>query len=361
MAGIDDKKYHIKCKFIHSATLEMVKSIHVIADPSHHVYCRDWAKTVEHRLSDRLREEIYFFAEQYGQWNFVMDLVAEVAYHRSDPNDLSAVLERIQKMNRLTFAVFFLGSSPNKADVEKIRKLVANPELAESSKDIPMDRKISREASVYFFQHLDDIRERLCNAMWRYWKEVFEYEWEAIDRYLMTVIKRGRALIERYGPINYICSLHDDMVVEDGVLRFNKEIALSIPLKDVREVVITPSVFAYPHLYGNVFQGKVYIALNMNYNGVKINESVPVDTLELLRILSDETRFRIIKALWTADATTSELAELLTISKTTVSLHLKQMKDAGLLEMKKTNQYAYYRLVKEPFYTIQKKLMDSLE
>lgn len=33
MAGIDDKKYHIKCKFIHSATLEMVKSIHVIADP----------------------------------------------------------------------------------------------------------------------------------------------------------------------------------------------------------------------------------------------------------------------------------------------------------------------------------------
>lgn len=291
-----------------------------------------------------------------------MDLVAEVAYHRDDANDLSSVLEKIRRMNRLTFAVFFLGSSSKNEDVEKIKRLVEHPEQAESSKDIPIDREISREASVYFFQHLDEIRERLCSAMWRYWKEVFEYEWEAIDRYLMTVIKRGRALIERYGPINYICSLHEDMAVEKDVLRFNNKAAsLSIRLSEVREVVITPSVFAYPHLYGNIFQGKVYIALNMNYNGVRINESVPADTLELLRILSDETRFRIIKALWQADATTSELAELLTISKTTVSLHLKQMKDAGLVEMEKTNQYAYYKLVKEPFYTIQKKLMDSLE
>ena len=83
--------------------------------------------------------------------------------------------------------------------------------------------------------------------------------------------------------------------------------------------------------------------------------------LELLHILSDETRFRIIKVLWKAAATTTELAELLTLSKTTVSLHLKLMKDADIVEIEKVNKFAYYKLKKDSFYTIQKTLLDSLD
>lgn len=361
MSDMDNKRGYIKYKFIHSATLEMVKSIHVVADPEHHVFCREWAKRIDQRLSSGVKEEIQFFAEKYGQWHYVMDLVAELAYYRSGANDLEVILEKIRKMNKLTFAVFFLGGSPHKSDVKSIRELMENPELAKDTAVFSANEKITKEDAVFFLQHIDEIRERLCSTMWQYWKEAFEYEWEAVDRYLMTVIKKGRALIERYGAVTYICSLHEDMVVDGDVLRFNKDIPFSIRLGEVREIIITPSVFSYPHLYGNIFQGKVYIALNMNYKGVKLNEAIPKDTLELLRIISDETRFRIVKALWENRATNSELVELLTMSKATVSLHLKLMKAAGLVEVEKTSKCTYYKLIKEPFYTIQQKLMDSLK
>ena len=99
----------------------------------------------------------------------------------------------------------------------------------------------------------------------------------------------------------------------------------------------------------------------MNYNAVKINDAVPAETLKLMHVLSDDTRYRIIKALWNSEATPSELAELLTLSLSTISLQLKVLKEAGIVEMRKVNKNVYYRLIKEPMYTIQKKFIDSLD
>lgn len=361
MSAIDDRKYHIKYRFVHSATLEMVKSIHVASDPEHHIFCADWAKSISGRLSKKLETELRFFADRYRQWDFVMDLVAELAYYRSDANDLEPILEKIERMGPITFSVFFLGMSAYGADPALIKSFIAEPDTASGSKLTGGAPKLRDEDIQYFFSHIEEIRGRLCAVMRQYWTEIFQYEWESIDRYLKTVIKRGMSLMERQGPLNYICSFHDKIYVENGRLIFDNEAKLSIRLEDIKEIVITPSVFAHPHLYGNIFRGKVNIALSMNYNAVKINDAVPAETLELMHILSDETRFRIIKALWKAAATTTELAELLTLSKTTVSLHLKLMKDADIVEIEKVNKFAYYKLKKDSFYTIQKTLLDSLD
>lgn len=361
MSTIDKRKYHIKYRFVHSATLEMVKSIHVASDPEHHIFCDDWVKSISGRLSKKLESELRFFADRYRQWNFVMDLVAELAYYRSDANDLEPILEKIEKMGPVTFSVFFLGMSACGAEPELIKSFIAQPDTAASSKLKGGAATLRDEDIQYFFFHIEEMRQRLCAAMRQYWMEIFQYEWESIDRYLQTVIKRGMSLMERHGPLNYICSFHEMIYVEKGRLIFDNEAGLSIRLEDIKEIVITPSVFAHPHLYGNIFKGKVNIALSMNYNAVRINDAVPSETLELMHILSDETRFRIIKALWRNAATTTEMAELLTLSKTTVSLHLKLMKDAGIVEIEKVNKFAYYKLRKDSFYTIQKTLLDSLD
>ena len=357
----DDRQYHIKYKFVHSASLEMVKSIHVASDPEHHVFCNDWVKLIDGRMSKKLESELKFFSDRYRQWDFIMDLVAEMAYYQNDANDLEKILQKIENMNDIVFSVFFLGMSSCSPDPAQIKSFLSDPDTATGSLLTGGAKRLRDEDIRYFFANVREIRMRLCTVMRKYWAEIFQYEWESIDSYLKTVIKRGMSQIERQGPVNYICSLHERLYTKNGTLVFDNESNLSIKISEIKEIVITPSVFAHPHLYGNIFKGKVNVALNMNYNAVKINKAVPVQALELMHILSDETRFRIIKVLWKTAATTSELSELLTLSNATVSLHLKLMKSADLVEIERENKFSYYKLKKDRFYTIQKTLLDSLD
>jgi ArsR family transcriptional regulator len=74
------------------------------------------------------------------------------------------------------------------------------------------------------------------------------------------------------------------------------------------------------------------------------------DAIELERLfkaLADRHRLRILNLLLNADGEpvcVCEFQPSLEISQPTVSHHLKQLVDAGLLEREKRGTYAYYRL-----------------
>ena len=347
----------IEYKIIRSATLEMVKSIHVIVDPWHHAHCHEWTNKTICRLPPNLKDNIMFIGK-YAEWAYVMDLVASITSRLEEADDIQIVLHNIRKMKPEIFAAFFLGLSTYQPKLAELRKYIADP--AQINYEL-FEECIKQEEILYFFNNLEDIRRLLIETMEQYWEQIFRYEWDSIDACLLKFSKRGTRLIERYDPLSYICSLHKDIFMQDGQLIFRKEPSFSIPISNIGKIVITPSVFSYPHLYGNIIGDKVYIALNMNYNAVRINEMIPVKTLQLLHILEDETRYKMIKILWKTDATTGELADILTLSASTVSLHLKLMKDADIVEIIKVGKHTYYKLNKEPFFCIQKDILDSFE
>ena len=76
----------------------------------------------------------------------------------------------------------------------------------------------------------------------------------------------------------------------------------------------------------------------------------PEEAAELERLfkaLADRHRLQILNCLLQADGESvcvCELQPLLGIKQPTVSHHLKQLVDAGLLEREKRGTYAYYRL-----------------
>lgn len=353
---------HIKHTFIHSAALEMVKSIHLIAKKNtEHPAYEKWEHIIEESISSKLKKEIDFFSEHFAKWSFIMDLVAELAYKEKEFDDLEIILAKMNKISDYGFAVFFLGVSTYESDYSKVKQYMTNPELTIENNFEGMSGELAVEDIRYCLQNIKEIRERLTWTMRRYWQEIFEIEWNSIREYLKSVVKRGNSLIERNGVINYICTFHDKIYIQGERLYFDKEPGFSIELSKIREVVITPSVFTYPLLYGNIFGNKVYIALNLNYNAVKINENIPAAVLELMHILSDETRYKIIYALWQKDMTPTELTELLTFSMSTISLHLKMMREAGIVETKKENNHIYYSLIRHPFFHIQRELLDSFE
>ncbi|GEN57586.1 transcriptional regulator [Halolactibacillus alkaliphilus] len=65
---------------------------------------------------------------------------------------------------------------------------------------------------------------------------------------------------------------------------------------------------------------------------------------EAFKALADPTRRKILDLLKENDLTAGEIAAEFSISKPSISQHLKILKTAGLIEDEKDGQYIYYHL-----------------
>jgi DNA-binding transcriptional ArsR family regulator len=65
---------------------------------------------------------------------------------------------------------------------------------------------------------------------------------------------------------------------------------------------------------------------------------------ERLKALSDPHRLRIVAALRYGELTVTDLAELLETELVTISHHLKILKHANLVEVRREGRFMYYRL-----------------
>jgi ArsR family transcriptional regulator len=68
------------------------------------------------------------------------------------------------------------------------------------------------------------------------------------------------------------------------------------------------------------------------------------NTAELFKILSDETRLRLIAALMKDEFCVCELVDALKVSQYNISRHLGVLRKAGLVEDRKEGIWVYYRL-----------------
>lgn len=66
--------------------------------------------------------------------------------------------------------------------------------------------------------------------------------------------------------------------------------------------------------------------------------------LKTIKLLSDPTRLRILLLLEREELSVAELQEILSTGQSSISTHLSQMKQAGLVEDRRTGKYVIYRL-----------------
>jgi len=66
--------------------------------------------------------------------------------------------------------------------------------------------------------------------------------------------------------------------------------------------------------------------------------------IEIIKILSDTNRLRILNLLYERELCVCELEYLLGISQSNLSKHLRLMSNAGFLDGRRENKFAYYRI-----------------
>ena len=69
-------------------------------------------------------------------------------------------------------------------------------------------------------------------------------------------------------------------------------------------------------------------------------------TINLLRLLADPTRLRLLLLLYEAELTVAELQEILGMGQSRISSHLAQLKRAGVVEDRRSGKHAYYGAAK---------------
>ncbi|MFY9938356.1 MAG: metalloregulator ArsR/SmtB family transcription factor [Silvibacterium sp.] len=69
--------------------------------------------------------------------------------------------------------------------------------------------------------------------------------------------------------------------------------------------------------------------------------------MKILRVVADSTRLRILLLLEREELSVAELQEILAMGQSTISTHLAQLKQAGLVEDRRTGKNSLYRLMRE--------------
>ncbi|MBC3898740.1 metalloregulator ArsR/SmtB family transcription factor [Acetobacterium malicum] len=69
--------------------------------------------------------------------------------------------------------------------------------------------------------------------------------------------------------------------------------------------------------------------------------------IDILKIISDSNRLRILNLLFQKELCVGEIEYLLELTQSNLSKHLKIMYDAGMLEKTRQKKFAYYHLKKE--------------
>lgn len=352
----------IKVFFFYSPVQELMTSLHVMSNPAHHPTTRDWAKHKYQSLSEDLRREIDFFGEQYADWFFIIDVMLTIA-ERAYPEKLTVeeAVDRMMEMDNYEFANIFLGLSAFEYSPNLLKKWIENPESITDEELGVQTHFLSKENAAYFLKDISGMKRRLKWTILQYWQECFQKEWPDIEDYFESVIRKEELTLQSGKYIDYIEKLHPDLSIEDNEIIFHKDPDYSIPIKKIKKLIIVLSVFTTPHLSGNFVGDTLDIAKNLNFHSVKIREDVPSEMFNILYAVNDTTRIKMMKILWNSDATTKELSEVLELSPSTISLHLKILKDADLVESNKIKKYVYYRLKKEAFTTLQDDLIGYFE
>ena len=90
-----------------------------------------------------------------------------------------------------------------------------------------------------------------------------------------------------------------------------------------------------------------------------LDEDEAVELAELLKVLADPARLRLLSMVATAEAGEAcacDLVEPLGRSQPTVSHHLSLLVDAGLLQREKRGRWAWYRVAPERLAAVRRAL-----
>lgn len=327
MAPIDlaEEPLRGKIELVIDTVSEMFYSLHVLADPGHHLSNQAWAARAMETMSPSLREAVQYFGQNFNQWLDISDVVQRIG---KSGIQAQAFLERLRTLP----AVELVEIALNGLGYEE----TGYPREEPGEPKVIAARAQARAQPEAFAARLEQTLEE-------YWREIFAVEWER----RLPLLEQRRALeaarLDNMEPLTWLTSLTPRITYdsEQEVLVFHKAHELRFAPARLKKILCRPSTFTPPHLMVGYAYNQVSICLNVPLT-LAAPEVVPARLLLALKALSDETRLRIFKLIVRQPGYTQELARSLKLAEPTVSRHLKVLQSANLVHSYKDGPVVRY-------------------
>jgi DNA-binding transcriptional ArsR family regulator len=329
---LEEEPVRKRLQLVVAPVAELFNSLHVLADPSHHLSNQEWAQVALANMTFDLREEVAYFGRDFDEWLEIADIM-----HLVSPIDISisAFLKRVAELPTqqvVDIALYGLGHG----------ELPEYPQVEPTDPGILAARTAAAENSTRFVS-------RLLNVLQRYWIEVFAAEWERRRPLVEQRRTLEAARLDNMAPAQWLTTLHNRISYEQQseTLVFHKSQDLRFQLHDLERILCIPSSFTAPHLMVGYARKELTIFINVPLT-IVTPERVPPGLLLVAQALSDETRLRIFRSVLRRPHYTQELAIAMKLSEPTVSRHLKILKAAKLVHSHKEGPVVLYSGSLEP-------------
>ncbi len=336
-------------RFQASPIYEMIVSLQVLLMPGRH---EDWAASVRGELSPDFLDELSIV---YGPFkNGAVFFELPIDY--DDHEDVLGFIAHVRRMDPIRFLFYLFGRILTPEEIE-----ATGPEFSAiidaimdtsygahcGCNDPAFDDMILRDVPA-FQNRLADLWETYWHAFFKAHEADFRPRWEA-------AIEEKRTLLNRIGGQELY--LH--------IVNRDKPLPTLPPGHPVTDVVFIPLYLLPGPVYMIYGYGNVTVLFDSERTEARIAEMQErkEQLLAVFKALGDSSRLDILRTVSQYEGVINgkKIAEHLNLSAPTVSRHLTQLRDAGLIvEESQDNRTITYRLQRDVIQELPNRLLDYL-
>ncbi|WP_409296749.1 DUF5937 family protein [Peribacillus sp. SCS-26] len=308
-----------------SPFVEMLASLHVLCNPVHHPYRKQWAAEMEKELPGRLLQEIRLLGAEFYEWFYVVNIVNE--YQRPEESVEEGV-EFVCSMPQDAFVYYLLGEQYPLEDVRKWR------EDSRFSPLSPLQKELAANTGKW--------QRRLQDLFYEYNSKVFARELFRIEPWVAKAASAFQQKLDS-SPFEALNELHPDVSVDVEAVKVQKGETYTFPLQNCELITLQPSTFITPHVMLGVYLNRLCLGLHVGVPDGGSSEEPPADLILLLKALGEGNRFKILRDVLYHPYSTKQLAAKHNLTEATISSHMKLLAQAGLVTAERRGYYVFYR------------------
>jgi DNA-binding transcriptional ArsR family regulator len=306
---------------------ELYLSLHVLSEPGHHVAHRGFVQRTRRRLPPRFRAELAALRCLFGPPLPGAFTFPDVPVQGDAPSAIRALAD---DESQLAWSL------------EEIASATCVPKR-------PAQAEARRQVIAELERDPKAVAQRFAQLLTDYWSYAFEDEWRSLEPQLRLARADAELELASSGLSGFLPRSSPRLRFGEQDLlicpNFPHEQAADFPEDGSLPLVL--SLFTAPHVF-TLWGPPEEFGLVLPPPGM--NGRVISPTLNLVQGLSaiaDPTRLTMLRLVAARSRSTRELAQLLSISDSAVSKHLRQLTLAGLVEGRRQGYYVLYRLVPE--------------
>jgi DNA-binding transcriptional ArsR family regulator len=327
-----------------SALVELMSTLHVMAEPEHHPEAAEWIDAASTRMKPATQQELALFAPLWARYRcrlfFPLDLPLA--------SGLDGELARVRDLDLERFVELMAQGVIGmlRADVPGAKELMAGGGPAASYVQQCGRRSYARgELARLLVSDPPGCRDRLLNVLRHVSEEFFAETWSALRPGLEQDAAILRRQLDRRELAAVLAGLHPtaSRMGTSSKIRFDK-LQRDEAVVGPRPLVLIPSNRVWPHLTVKTEHPSLIV---VHY---AVRSSAPFGELSLrelqarLSAFTSPGRMEVCRHLLSEPITTSELAARLGWSNPQVSRTLRQLRDAGLVQSERDGRLVRHRL-----------------